>query len=398
MGRKPLEHIKVLDFTRVLAGPYCTMMLANMGAEIIKVERPDTGDDSRDFGPFINGQSAYFISINRGKKSIAVDLKSKEGIEIIKELVKQVDVVAENFRPGTMEKLGLGYEVLKQINPAVIYATMSGFGQSGPYSKRPAYDMIVQGMGGIMSITGNPDGEPVRVGTSIGDITAGMFGAYGIVTALLDRTITGEGRMVDVAMFDGQVAILENAIARYTALNEIPKPLGARHPSIAPFGAFKTSDGYLIMACGNDSLWETFCKVVERPDLLEMEEFKTNALRTKNVDMLKNHIDEILVNKTTAEWNEYLNKKGVPCSPINTVDKLFTDPQVEARKMLVEVEQPGAGKLKIAGNPVKLSGMEKEISDDPAPDIGEHTEQILKDLLGLSKDEIDSFKNKNIIK
>ncbi len=398
MNRKPLEHIKVLDFTRVLAGPYCTMMLANMGAEIIKVERPDTGDDSRDFGPFMNGQSAYFISINRGKKSIAVDLKSPKGIEIIKELVKKVDVVAENFRPGTMEKLGLGYDVLNSINPGIIYATMSGFGQSGPYSKRPAYDMIVQGMSGIMSITGNPDGEPVRVGTSIGDITAGMFGAYGIATALVDRAITGKGRMVDVAMLDGQVAILENAIARYTALGEVPKPLGARHPSIAPFGAFKTADGYLIMACGNDSLWETFCKAVDRIDLLELPEYKTNALRTTNADKLKTHIDEILSAKTTAEWDEYLNKKGVPSSPINTVDKLFTDPQIEARKMLVEVEQPGAGKLRVAGNPVKMSGLTQEIPTDPAPAIGEHTADILADFLGMDAAEIEELIKNNIIK
>ncbi|MFZ5351239.1 MAG: CaiB/BaiF CoA transferase family protein [Bacillota bacterium] len=398
MERKPLEHIKVLDFTRVLAGPYCTMMLANMGAEIIKVERPDTGDDSRDFGPFINGQSAYFISINRGKKSIAVDLKSKEGIELIKELVKKVDVVAENFRPGTMEKLGLGYDVLKEINPGLIYATMSGFGQSGPYSRRPAYDMIVQAMGGIMSITGHPGGEPVRVGTSIGDITAGMFGAYGIVTALVDRGITGKGRMVDVAMFDGQLAILENAIARYTSMGEVPKPLGSRHPSIAPFGAFKTKDGYLIMACGNDSLWETFCNAVGREDLLEKEEFKTNALRTQNADMLKGYIDDILSDKKTAEWDDYLNKKGVPCSPINTVDKLFSDPQVEARKMLVEVEQPGAGKLKVAGNPVKLTGLEEEIPKDPAPSIGEHTEAILSDFLGMNIEEINSLKEKKVVK
>lgn len=398
MERKPLEHIKVLDFTRVLAGPYCTMILANMGAEIIKIERPDTGDDSRGFGPFINEHSVYFISINRGKKSVAIDLKSQEGIKIIKELVKEVDIVAENFRPGTMEKLGIGYDTLKEINPKLIYATMSGFGQTGPYSKRPAYDMIVQGMSGIMSITGYPDGEPVRVGTSIGDITAGMFGTIGILTALANRTVTGLGTMVDVAMLDGQIAILENAIARYTALAEVPKPLGARHPSIAPFGAFKTSDGHVVMACGNDALWETFCKVVERFDLLDKEEYKTNASRSANVDSLKVVIDEILSTKTTAEWNEYLNKNGVPCSPINTVDKLFCDPQVEARKMLVEIEQPNVGKLKIAGNPIKIGGMEQEITDKPAPLIGEHTEQILEKYLSLTDNEIKGLKEKKIIK
>lgn len=385
--RKPLEHIKVLDFTRVLAGPYCTMILANMGAEIIKVERPGIGDDSREFGPFINGQSVYFISLNRGKKSIALDLKQPESIKIIKELVKEVDVVAENFRPGTMEKLGLGYEELKKINPRLIFATMSGFGQTGPYSRRPAYDMIVQGMGGIMSITGQEGGEPVRVGTSIGDIIAGMFGAIGILAALADRDISGQGRMVDVAMLDGQLAILENAISRYTATGEAPKPLGARHPSIAPFEAYKTKDSYVIIACGNDRLWESFCKLVSREDLLEMDIFKTNPDRVANVEKLKEYMTEITMERTTAEWDEYLNKNGIPCSPINTIDKLFADPQVLARNMLVEVEQPGAGKIKIAGNPIKLSGMEEELPSEPAPQIGEHTELILKKYLAPDDDK-----------
>ncbi len=385
--RKPLEHIKVLDFTRVLAGPYCTMILANMGAEIIKVERPGIGDDSREFGPFINGQSIYFISLNRGKKSIALDLKQPESIKIIKELVKEVDVVAENFRPGTMEKLGLGYEELKKINPRLIFATMSGFGQTGPYSRRPAYDMIVQGMGGIMSITGQEGGEPVRVGTSIGDIIAGMFGAIGILAALADRDISGQGRMVDVAMLDGQLAILENAISRYTATGEAPKPLGARHPSIAPFEAYKTKDSYVIIACGNDRLWESFCKLVGREDLLEMDIFKTNPDRVANVEKLKEYMTEITMERTTAEWDEYLNKNGIPCSPINTIDKLFADPQVLARNMLVEVEQPGAGKIKIAGNPIKLSGMEEELPSEPAPQIGEHTELILKKYLAPDDDK-----------
>lgn len=395
--RKPLEHIKVLDFTRVLAGPYCTMIFANMGAEIIKIERPGSGDDSRDFGPFMNGQSAYFVSINRGKKSIALDLKSPKAIELVKELVREVDIVAENFRPGTMEKLGLGYEELKKINPRLIFATMSGFGQTGPYSRRPAYDMIVQGMGGIMSITGEEGGAPVRVGTSIGDITAGMYGAIGVLAALVDREISGEGRMVDVAMFDGQLSILENAISRYTATGEIPKPLGARHPSIAPFEAYKTKDSYVIIACGNDVLWEKFCKLTDREDLLTMDIFKTNPDRVKNVQKLKEYMNEIFGQKTTAEWDEYLNKNGVPCSPINTVDKLFTDPQIAARKMLIEVDQPGVGKIKIAGNPIKLSGLEEEIPKDPAPQIGEHNELILRKYLGYTDEQIAQLKKDNVI-
>lgn len=395
--RKPLEHIKVLDFTRVLAGPYCTMILANMGAEVIKVERPGSGDDSRDFGPFMNGQSAYFVSINRGKKSISLNLKSPKTIELVKELVKEVDIVAENFRPGTMEKLGIGYDELKKVNPKLIFATMSGFGQTGPYSRRPAYDMVVQGMGGIMSITGEEGGDPVRVGTSVGDITAGMFGTIGILSALVDREISGEGRMVDVAMFDGQLAILENAISRYTATGEIPKPLGARHPSIAPFEAYKTKDSYVIIACGNDALWEKFCKLTGREDLLAMDIFKTNPDRVKNVRKLKEYMTEIFGQKTTAEWDEYLNKNGVPCSAINSVDKLFSDPQVEARKMLVEVEQPGVGKIKIAGNPIKLSGLEEEIPKDPAPEIGEHNELVLKQYLGYTDEQIAELKKDKVL-
>lgn len=398
MARKPLEHIKVLDFTHILAGPYCTMILANLGAEIIKLEKPDTGDDSRAFGPFINGQSAYFISINKGKKSIAVDLKSGKGIELVKELVREVDVVTENFRPGTMETLGLGYEDLKSVNPGIIYAAVSGFGQTGPYSQRPAYDMIVQGMSGLMSITGIPGGEPVRVGTSIGDITAGMFGAIGILAVLIDREITGEGRMVDVAMLDGQLAILENAISRYIATGQVPRPLGSEHPSIAPFAAYKTADGYIILACGNNPLWEKFLHIVGRTDLLEKQEFRTNALRAQHAGMLKGHMEEIFTQKTTAEWNRLLNEKGIPCSPINTIDRLFGDPHVAARRMLIEVEQPGTGKMKVVGNPIKISDMEQEIPVGPAPAIGQHTDQVLKAYLGYTEKEISKLKEANVIK
>ncbi|GAG68604.1 unnamed protein product, partial [marine sediment metagenome] len=262
--KKPLEDIVVLDLTRVLAGPYCAMILANLGAKLIKVERPKTGDDSRSFGPYKNGQSAYFVSLNRGKKSIAIDLKKPEGKQIIKELAKVSDVVLENFRPGTTRKLGLSYDVLSKINPRIIYAAVSGFGHSGPYSERPAYDMLAQGMGGIMSITGQPGGEPTRVGSSIGDIIAGMFGAIGIISAIYERVFTGKGQMVDVAMLDGQVAVLENAIARYAISGEVPGPLGSRHPSISPFGGFKTKDSWVIIACGNQIIWERFCRAIGR--------------------------------------------------------------------------------------------------------------------------------------
>jgi CoA:oxalate CoA-transferase len=274
---------------------------------------------------------------------------------------------------------------------------MSGFGQTGPYSQRPAYDVIVQGMGGIMSITGYPEGEPVRVGTSIGDITAAMFSAYGILAALIDRDISGEGRMVDVAMLDGQIAILENAISRYAASGQTPKPLGARHPSIAPFGAYKTSDGYILLACGNDSLWEKFCRLVNHVELTAMEEFKTNAERTKHADDLKGFLDEIFSQNSTAYWNEFLNGNGIPGSSINTIDKLFENPQIAARNMLVEVEQPGVGAFKIAGNPIKMSGLQQEIPDEPAPAIGQHTEEILTRYLDYSKEEVAQLREKGIV-
>jgi CoA:oxalate CoA-transferase len=395
--KKPLEDIVVLDLTRVLAGPYCAMILANLGAKMIKVERPKTGDDSRSFGPYKNGQSAYFVSLNRGKKSIAIDLKKPEGKQIIKELAKVSDVVLENFRPGTTRKLGLSYDVLSKINPRVIYAAVSGFGHSGPYSERPAYDMIAQALGGIMSITGQPGGEPTRVGSSIGDIIAGMFGAIGIISAIYERVFTGRGQMVDVAMLDGQVAVLENAIARYAINGEVPGPLGSRHPSISPFGGFKTKDSWVIIACGNQIIWEKFCRAIDREDLIEIPEFATNEKRTENYQKLKPIMDKIVQQKTTQEWLELLEKHNVPSSPINTIDKLFNDPQVKSRNMLIKAEQPGMGTIYVAGNPIKLSTLKEEAVTDPAPKIGEHTVEILQSFLNYDDAKINELKKQEVI-
>ncbi|PKP58300.1 carnitine dehydratase [Candidatus Atribacteria bacterium HGW-Atribacteria-1] len=395
--KKPLEDIVVLDLTRVLAGPYCSMILANLGAKIIKVERPETGDDARSFGPYKNGQSAYFVSLNRGKKSIAIDLKKPEGKQIIKELTKVSDVVIENFKPGTMRKLGLSYDVLNKINSRIVYAAVSGFGHTGPYSEKPAYDMIAQALGGIMSITGQPGGEPTRVGSSIGDIIAGMFGAIGIIAALYEKVFTGKGQMVDIAMLDGQVAVLENAIARYAISGEVPGPIGSRHPSITPFGGFKTKNSWVIIACGNQAIWEKFCKAVDREDLLEVEEFKTNEKRTENYEKIKPILDEIILQKTTEEWLKILESNGVPSSAINTVDKLFNDPQVKARKMIIETEQPDMGKIYVAGNPIKLSTLTEEVVTDPAPKIGEHTVEILKTYLNYTDVKINELRKKQII-
>ncbi|MTI69057.1 MAG: CoA transferase [Firmicutes bacterium] len=390
-----LDGIKVLDLTRVLAGPYATMILGDLGADIIKIEIPKKGDDSRNFGPYLNNESAYFMSINRNKRSMTLNLKEEKGKKILLELVKEADVIVENFRPGTMEKLGLGFEVLKKKNPKIIYAAASGFGHSGPYSKRAAYDAVVQAMGGIMSITGQKDGKLTRVGPSIGDITAGLFTSIGILTALVNRNKTGKGQKIDVAMLDCQVAILENAIARYVVTKDIPKPMGNRHTSIVPFEPFETKDGEIIIAAGNDVLWSKLCDAIGKSELVNDERFKTNPLRNENYDILRAIIAEPFKNKTTNEWLGILNDKGVPNGPINTIDKVIKDPQVLERKMIVEVEHPKAGKLKVPGIPIKMSDTPGEIRT-PSPLLGEHTYEILEEMLGYNKEKIDKLRDENI--
>ncbi len=355
-----LSNIKVLDLTRVLAGPYATMLLADLGAEIIKIEQPGKGDDARAYGPYKNGESAYFMSLNRNKQSLTLNLKTPEGKEILKELVKQVDVLVENFRPGTMERLGLGYDVLKEINPRLIYAASTGFGQTGPYSQRPAYDAVVQAMGGIMSITGQEGGMPTRVGTSIGDITAGLFSAIGILAALHERETSGLGQLVDVAMLDCQVAILENAISRYEFTGEVPTPIGNRHPSIVPFETFETKTSPIMVAAGNDRLWSTLCELLGL-DIACEPCFATNPMRYENYESLKPILAEKFMNKTAEEWQDIFVEAGVPSGPINTVDKVVTNEQVVARDMIVEVDHPVAGETRIPGIPIKLSRTPGEI-------------------------------------
>ena len=395
MSEKALHGVKVLDFTNVLAGPYCTMMLSNMGAEIYKLEKPG-GDDSRAFGPHINGASAYFMSLNRGKKSIVCDTKTDKGKELFKRMAAKADVLVENLKPGAMERMGLGYDTLKEINPRLIYVAISGFGHTGPYSPRASYDMIVQAMGGIISITGTPGAEPVRVGSSIGDIAAGMFGAFGAVSALYQRAISGKGQKVDIAMLDCQMAILEAAITRYATTGAIAGPLGLRHPSITPFAGYKTKDSYVIVACGNDRIFSEFCHATGLEVLLEDDHFKTNPLRCQNVDVLTPIIQNKMLERTTAEWMEIFIKKDVPFGPINTVDKLFKDPQVAARNMLVDIEQPLIGKVKVTGNPVKMSLVEPadELPHEPAPGIGENTLEVMTSLLEYSEQEaVEYFKS-----
>jgi CoA:oxalate CoA-transferase len=372
----PLAGTLVVDLTRVLAGPFCTLVLVDLGARVIKVEAPE-GEDARRIGPFIEGRSAYFLSLNRGKEGIALDLKEQADRTIFEQLLARADVLAENFRPGVMERLGYGWEALHERFPRLVMASTSGFGQTGPYAGRPAYDIVAQGMGGIMSLTGHPGGPPTRVGTSTGDITAGLFTAVGIQAALLERERSGQGRHIDVAMLDCQVATLENAIARHQATGEAPGPLGSRHPSIAPFEAFATRDGHVIIAAGNDALFEELCRSIGRPELARDARFRSNEDRTRNVEALKTLLEEALVSRSTGEWLALLEQAGIPCGPLNDVAAVVTDPQVLARNMVVTVEDAVAGPLSLAGNPVKLSGVADPETREPAPELDEHRARIL---------------------
>ena len=373
----PLSGVTVIDMTRVLAGPYCTLVLADLGARVIKVETPGGGDDSRTFGPFIEGKSAYFMSINRGKESIVLDLKDEGDRAIYEDLLAGADVVVENFRAGTMERLGYGWEALHPRFSRLIYAACSGFGHTGPYAGRPAYDVVVQAMGGIMSLTGQPGGPPARVGSSIGDIVAGLFTAIGVNGALYRRTITGEGMKVDVSMLDSQVAILENALARYFASGEVPGPLGTRHPSITPFQAYATADGHVVISAGNNALFRTLCAALERPALAEDARFADNAGRNVNIDALEREFEAVLRAHPTAHWLALLEGAGVPCAPINRVDDVLADPQVAARNMVIRAQDPTAGEVRMAGNPIKLSAYRDPEVRPPAPELDEHRTSIV---------------------
>ena len=375
----PLKNLLVVDLTRVLVGPYCTMILSDLGARVIKVEAPETGDDSRKFGPFIEDYSAYFMSLNRGKESIALNLKDEKDKKIFEKILAKADILVENFKPGTLEKWGLGWKQVSQKYPKLIYASASGFGQTGPLKELPAYDMVVQGMGGLMSVTGHPNSDPTRVGTSIGDITAGLFTAIGINAALYDRQKTGKGMYIDVSMLDCQIAILENAIARYLSKNEIPKPMGSRHPSIAPFEAFKTKDSHIIIAAGNDKLFENLCGALNLKQLISEEKYKTNSLRSENMDNLKKLLENKLINKTTKEWVNILEKLKIPCGPIYNIKDAVENPQVEARNMIVKAYHKVIGDFKLAGNPIKMSSYKDEKTRGDIPDLDEHRNKILKE-------------------
>ena len=381
----PFAGLLVVDLTRVLAGPYCAMMLADMGARVIKIEQPVKGDDSRHYGPWLKAKSGkvksgYFISVNRGKESIALDLKNDADRKVFEGLLSKADVLIENYRGGTMEKLGYGYDSLKDTYPKLIYAAVSGFGHTGPYARRPAYDMIAQAMGGVMSLTGHPDGPPTRVGTSTGDITAALFATIGVVTALYDREKTGRGQKVDVAMLDSQVAVLENAISRYVATGEVPGKLGSRHPSIAPFAAFATRDGHIAIAAGNDDIWARVAKVLGREELIADERFRTNPSRVEHVDAMAAEMERALSAKTSKEWLALLEAAGVPSGPLNNVADVMADPQVLARNMIVESLDPDMGPIRMQGNPIKLSAHEDAKTRAAAPELDGDREAILREL------------------
>jgi CoA:oxalate CoA-transferase len=376
----PLSGYTIVDLTRILAGPYCTHLMAEMGARVIKVEAPKTGDDARQYGPFKNGKSTYFASVNRGKESIVLDLKAPGDRGIFERLLDKADAVVENFRPGTMEKLGYGWDTLHPRYPRLIYAAASGFGHTGPYSHYPSYDMVVQGLGGIMSITGHPGGPLTRIGASVGDLAGGLYTTIALNAALLHRERTGEATKVDVALFDCQLALLENAIMRYTTTGEIPGPLGARHPSITPFEAFSTKDGNIIIAAGNDGLWVKLTQILERPDLAENPNYKTNPLRNERQPELKLVLDEILSAHTTDHWIEVLEKAGIPCGPVNNVAQAISHPQAAARNMLVTVDDPVTGTFQYAGNPMKFSAFDDPPTRPSSPDLDADRAKILREL------------------
>ena len=376
MAKGPYAGIKIVDLTRVLAGPYCTMMLADQGATVIKVEVPGYGDDSRHIGPFIKGKSAYFNSVNRGKHSIALDLKAPDDRAVFDRLLSEADILIENYRGGTMKKLGYDWPSLHTRFPRLIYCAVSGFGQTGPYSDKPAYDIVVQGMGGMMSLTGHPGTPPTRVGTSIGDITAGLFSLSSIGAALYHRERTGETQMIDIAMLDCQVALLENAIARTIATGKPPGPLGSRHPSITPFAAYPTADQYIIIAAGNDQLFSKLCGAIGAPGLAKDPRFATNDKRNTHHLELASELELLLQSKPAADWIKSIEDAGVPCGPINNVAQVMADPQVQSRNMIVSMEDADIGTLHLAGNPMKLSAFADEKTRPPAQKLNERGDDI----------------------
>jgi crotonobetainyl-CoA:carnitine CoA-transferase CaiB-like acyl-CoA transferase len=392
---RPLDDLIVVDLTRALAGPYCTMMLADLGARVVKVETPDGGDDTRGWGPpFYDGESAYFLSINRNKQSLALNLKDRRGRDLLLRLACRADVLVENFRPGTMDRLGLGYATVREMAPRVVYCSISGFGQTGPYRERAAYDLIVQGMGGIMGITGEPDGAPMRVGVAIADICAGMFAAYGILAALRVRERTGTGQWVDAAMLDGQVAWMTYMGANYFATGGNPPRVGSAHLNLVPYQPFPTQDGFVNVAVGSEGLWHKFCEALDTPIATDPR-FATNADRVRHREVLIEMLMPVFARRTTAAWVERLLRAGVPAGPIYRMNEVMDDAQVRHREMVVEVEHPRAGRVRVNGVPVKFSETPGGVVAPP-PVLGEHSEAVLREL-GCDTAEISTLRRDGVI-
>jgi crotonobetainyl-CoA:carnitine CoA-transferase CaiB-like acyl-CoA transferase len=395
--RKPLEGIRVIDLTRVLAGPYCTALLADLGAEVIKIERPGVGDDARHYVPFVKGQSAYFININRGKKSVVIDLKKPKGRELFFRLVEKADVLVENFAPGTMERLGLGYDAVNRVNPRIVYASISGFGQEGPYRRKPAYDLIAQAMGGIMSITGWPDSPPTRVGTAIGDILGALYATIAILAALRAREITGRGERIDIAMVDCVIQACEAYNMMWLVEGRIPTRIGNRYEFIYPYDTFRARDGWVAIGVGNDEMWARLCKAMGREDLMNHEDFNTNMKRVINHVRVKEIVERWTSKLSVREIVEALEKHEIPVASVYTMKDVWNDEHiVKWRRMLVKIEQPGVGEMPIVGTPFKFNNLVAEVGG-PAPLLGQHTEEVLTKLLNLSEEEINELEREGII-
>ncbi|MER2111041.1 MAG: CaiB/BaiF CoA-transferase family protein [Solibacillus isronensis] len=393
--RLPLEGFKVLDLSRTLAGPYATMMLADMGADVIKVEEPSSGDESRRFTPpKWNDESCYYLAANRNKRGITVNLKSPEGIEIIKELVNDADVLVENFRTGTMDKLGLGYETLKEINPKLVFCSISGFGRTGPEKDRAGYDVLLQAFAGLMSITGEED-RPAKAGMSIADLTTGMFAAFGIVSALHASKNTGIGQYLDISLLDSQVALLNHMAVGYMAEGTYPKRMGTAHGSLVPYRAFKTGDNDVVIAVANDGLWNKMCTALGWTDMENEEKFKLNADRVKYRDELETLIQERFLQMSSEEITGKLDRAGVPCGPIQTIDQVLKHPQVIAREMMIDIEHPNVPNLKVPAFPVKFSETKPQVRYAP-PLLGEHSEEVLRSL-GYSDEKIRELIENKVI-
>ena len=394
----PLSGLKVLSFCRALAGPYATQLLNDLGAEVIKLEDPRGGDNTRMGHPRLHDVSTYFLSVNRGKKSITLNLKNDQARKIVFALVAKVDVLVENYRPGVMKRLGLDYETVRKHNPKIIYASISGFGQTGPYSHRPAYDMLAQSMGGTVSLTGlpDPDTPPVRVGYSIGDMGASLYGAVAIQAALYEREQTGEGQWVDVSMLDSQVALCENAIVRYCATGDIPRPQGSRHPLSTPFQVFFTKDGAIALLAARDDHWVRFCNAAGRSEWIEDDRYGTNINRLRNYAEFESDMNALMRSKTSGEWEELFEAHEIMWGPVNNIEDVVNDPHINARDMILEVDHPRAGKHRVAGTPMKFSRTPCSI-EKGAPELGAHNDEILSDWVGLSDEEIKQLRESGVI-